>query len=90
VPYGRRTASYPRQCVFFGTTNEKEFLRDATGDRRFWPVDVGRLKPIKSVFNDLVNEVDQIWAEAYFRWQMGETLYMKDELEVEAKKNRNN
>ena len=86
VPYGRRTATYPRQCVFFGTTNEKEFLRDATGDRRFWPVDVGKVTPTKSVFNELEDNVDQIWAEALMRFQLGEPLYMKDELELAAKK----
>ena len=39
--YGRRTNKYPRRCVFFGTSNEEEFLKDMTGNRRFWPVDVG-------------------------------------------------
>ena len=61
--YGRRTNEYPRRCVFFGTTNDAEFLRDATGDRRFWPVDVGMHKPQKSVWDDLPKGVDQIWAE---------------------------
>ncbi|HMM30983.1 MAG TPA: virulence-associated E family protein [Clostridia bacterium] len=80
-PYGRRTNNYPRRCVFFGTTNDAEFLRDRTGNRRFWPVDVGRRQPRKSVFKDLADEVDQIWAEAFVAWQLGEPLYLSGEAE---------
>lgn len=91
-PYGRRTAVYPRRCVFFGTTNDTEFLRDRTGNRRFWPVDVGVQKPTKNVFTQLEEEVDQIWAEAFLAWQLGEPLYLTGEaarialLEQEAHK----
>ncbi len=80
-PYGRRTNLFPRRCVFFGTTNDAEFLRDRTGNRRFWPVDVGLLPPIKNVFRQLAGEVDQIWAEAYMAWQMGEPLYLTGDAE---------
>ena len=80
-PYGRRTNAYPRRCVFFGTTNDAEFLRDRTGNRRFWPVDVGKQPPRKSVFKDLQGEVMQIWAEAFVTWQLGEPLYLSGEAE---------
>ena len=80
-PYGRRTSIYPRKCVFFGTTNDAEFLRDMTGNRRFWPVDVGLQKPTKNIFKNLENEIDQIWAEAYMYWQLGELLYLTGESE---------
>ncbi|WP_438449351.1 VapE domain-containing protein [Gorillibacterium sp. sgz5001074] len=83
--YGKRTMPYPRRCVFFGTTNDSEFLRDRTGNRRFWPVDVGNQKPTKSVFRDLAGEVDQIYAEAVMRWQLGEPLYLSGEAEDLAK-----
>jgi predicted P-loop ATPase len=83
-PYGRRTASYPRRCVFFGTTNDKEFLRDATGNRRFLPVDVGLNAPSKSVFKDLIAEIDPIWAEAFCLWQLGEPLYLTGDEEQQA------
>lgn len=82
--YGRRTGSFPRRCVFFGTTNDSEFLRDRTGNRRFWPVDVGLYPPCKNVFTDLEREVDQIWAEAYVSWQLGEPLYLSGDVEQQA------
>ncbi len=78
-PYGRRTAVYPRRCVFFGTTNENEFLRDKTGNRRFWPIDCGVKPAVKNVFTDLPAEVTQIWAEALVAWQLGEPLYLEGE-----------
>ena len=45
--YGRRVETFKRQCVFFGTTNESEFLKDRTGNRRYWPLVVGKNKPKK-------------------------------------------
>jgi predicted P-loop ATPase len=78
-PFGKRTNPYPRRCVFFGTTNDDEFLKDRTGNRRFWPVDTGVQPATKSVWQHLPEEVDQIWAEAYMRWQLGETLYLAGE-----------
>ncbi len=63
--YGRRTQKYPRRCIFFGTANDSDFLRDSSGERRYWPIDTGEINPKKSIFNDLENEVDLIWAEAY-------------------------
>ena len=83
-PYGRRTAEHPRRCVFFGTTNEAEFLRDKTGNRRFWPVDCGKNAPTKSVFTQLAEEVPQIWAEALLAWKNGEKLYLVGEAEKAA------
>lgn len=80
-PYGRRTNLFPRRCVFFGTTNDSEFLKDRTGNRRFWPVDVGLMLPLKSVFKQLADEVDQIWAEAMEAWKAGEPLYLSGEAE---------
>lgn len=85
MPFGRRAAEYPRKCVFFGSCNEHEFLRDLTGNRRFWPVDVGGTAPEKSIWTDLPLAVDQIWAEAVQRFQEGETLYLPPELEEVAK-----
>lgn len=87
VAYGRRTSRFPRQCIFIGTTNDREFLRDKTGNRRFWPIDVGIQKPKKSVFIDMDDyEVSQIWAEAVELYKSGEKLYLSGEEEKEAQK----
>ncbi len=83
--YGRQLAVFPRQCVFFGTTNDFMFLRDRTGNRRFWPVEVGKVERLKSLWNYLTDDdVDQVWAEAYSLWQNGEPLVLEKELEEEA------
>lgn len=83
--YGRHVKDIPRCCVFFGTTNTATFLRDRTGNRRFWPVDVGVIPHIKTVWEHLDNEIDQIWAEAVMRWRMGESLFLTGEIEEYAK-----
>nr|DAY27124.1 MAG TPA: replicative DNA helicase [Caudoviricetes sp.] len=76
--YGRRTQEFPRQCVFFGSSNQYEFLKDITGNRRFWPVDIEAQKPTKNVYVNLPGEVDQIWAEAVVRYKNGEPLIIED------------
>lgn len=79
--YGRQTEKHPRRCVFFGTSNDSEFLKDSTGNRRFWPIDVGVHPAKKSIWDDLPGEVDQVWAEAYAYWALGEPLYLSKEVE---------
>ena len=83
--YGRHVKEMPRCCVFFGTTNTEDYLQDKTGNRRFWPVDVGRRPSVKNVWRDLDRERDQLWAEAVARWRLGEPLYLAGELEEAAK-----
>lgn len=85
VAYGKRIENFPRQCVFFGTTNNKDFLRDPTGNRRFWPVDTYENEPTKDLFKDLDEyEIDQVWAEAMSLYKAGETRYLSRELEQQA------
>ena len=84
--YGRHVKEMPRCCVFFGTTNATDYLRDRTGNRRFWPVDTGRQMPTKSVFTQLDSEVDQLWAEAVTYWRLGEPLYLTGALALDAMK----
>ena len=87
--YGRNVKNQVRRSVFFGTTNDHEYLHDPTGNRRFWPVDARGDHVTKKVFRDLTEaEVDQIWAEAVMRWRMGETLYLSKEMEEEAERRR--
>lgn len=65
--YGRTVESYPRQCVLIGTTNEKTYLRDRTGNRRFWPI------PVRWRINIpwLKARRDQLLAEAYALFLQG-------------------
>jgi len=86
VAYGRRTSRFKRQCVFWGTSNDREFLRDKTGDRRTWPVDCGVVSAKKSVFKDLPEEVDQIWAEAVELYKADTPLYLTGKEAEEAVK----
>jgi hypothetical protein len=62
MAYGRRLQTFPRQCVFIGSTNEDEYLKDQTGNRRFWPIQTN----VEQIDTDkLADNVDQIWAEAF-------------------------
>lgn len=84
--YGRTIETYKRQCVFFGTTNSKDFLRDPTGNRRFLPIDVRPEYATKNVAQELTEEeVDQVWAEVYEMYKRGEPLYMTGEEDMLAK-----
>lgn len=82
--YGRTVESHPRQCVILGTTNsESGFLRDITGNRRFWPINVtGESK--KKPWDITNEEVEQLWAEAKYLYRHGETLTLNSEENAEA------
>lgn len=78
VAYAKNTTRFPRQCVFWGTTNDANFLRDPTGDRRTYPVDCHITKPTKSIFDDLTEEVvDQIWAETVELYKANTPTFLK-------------
>jgi predicted P-loop ATPase len=83
--YGRKNETYARQCVFFATTNETNFLKGVTGNRRFWTVECAVDLVTKNVWRDLAGERDQIWAEALHYFRQGEELRLSDELERQAK-----
>ena len=83
--FGRRVTPHLRQCVFFGTTNtESGYLRDITGNRRFWNVKVvgnGKYSP----WNLDAETVQQIWAEVMVLAKAGEPLYLSPDLEEMAR-----
>lgn len=86
VAYGTVVESHPRQCVICGTSNSQHFLRDVTGNRRFWPVQVTgecSLHP----WNMDKPLLEQIWAEALTLYNAGEELILKgNDAEMAAEK----
>ncbi len=72
--YGRRERSYPRQVIFGGSSNNDKCLHD-TENRRFWTADVGMID-----LQRLENEVDQLWAEAFHRYNAGEQWWPNEEV----------
>ena len=76
--YGREQIKVPRTCVFFATTNEGDFLRDSSGNRRFWILQCG--EPQAQLSELTPSEVAQVWAEAKVIWDSGkERLYLNTE-----------
>jgi predicted P-loop ATPase len=70
-PYGRHVVAQKRQNVFAGTVNGSEYLRDATGGRRWWPwlctkIDIPALADAR----------DQLWAEARVRYDQGKHWWL--------------
>lgn len=83
--YARRVKTHKRQCVFFGSTNDDEFLKDATGNRRFFPVAVKRTRKTHIIFEPEFDAVvDQLWAEAMEGYMLGESLTLSDKAEAIA------
>ncbi|MDE5582569.1 MAG: toprim domain-containing protein [Ruminococcus sp.] len=78
-PYGRHPEERPRQCVFLGTTNNYDFLKDETGDRRYYPIDVNISKAKKNIDKDLTpTYIALLWAEAVQLYKSGQSIYIQD------------
>ncbi|MEO7490939.1 MAG: virulence-associated E family protein [Ferruginibacter sp.] len=91
--YGKYNIRFPRQCIFFATTNKDFFLADPTGNRRFLPINTHFTTPTKSIFGaeaknkktDLNDEeINQYWAEAKFYFEKGESIDLSAELKEMA------
>ena len=72
-PYGHNTVDQPRRCCFVGTTNESRYLRDRTGNRRFWPIPCGSIR-----VEDLEHDRDQLFAEAKHAFLAGEAWWITE------------
>ena len=77
--YGRHEVDFPRQCIFIGSTNADEYLVDKTGNRRFWPVKVGKID-----LKRLQADVGQLYAEALVRYEKKEPWYLSGEIASRA------
>ena len=87
VPYERHPRDFPRRCVFAVTANNDDILKDATGGRRWWAVEVPpdmRVYPPlrKADIHWLRENRDQLFAEAAVRFKKGEDFRNVDELEL--------
>lgn len=78
LPYGERREELPRQGIFIGTTNREGYLKDVTGNRRFWPVSIGAVR-MKALKNDRA----QLFAEAVVAYELGQELYIERGSDVE-------
>lgn len=77
--YGINVESHPRQSIIIGTTNnENGFLRDVTGNRRFWPVKLDPSNTEKRGWD--LKEIDKIWAEALYLYKEGEELFLRGDI----------
>jgi predicted P-loop ATPase len=74
MAYGRHKTEAPRQFVLFGTVNDAHFLRDATGNRRFWPVMIGGTIDPDAIVSAITQDRDQLWAEAATYESRSETI----------------
>lgn len=84
--YGRRSETYPKNFVIARTSNEIEYLRDKTGERRFLPVLVDASKQFVKPFDMTEDDVLQLWGEAVAIYKKGFTLTFDDDIEEELAK----
>lgn len=75
-PYGRRVQDFPRRVIFAGSTNDAHYLKDTTGNRRWWPIACDN--PID--IDKLAAGCDQMWAEAVQRFRAGEEWWLDTNL----------
>lgn len=85
--YARQWNKNPRHSVLIGSTNNEYFLKDTTGNRRFWVVRVSGGPGPRSWAAKLKKQVPQIWAEALTIYKNGEPLMLSPEMEQQMREN---
>lgn len=80
-PYGKTVQDFPRQCVFVGTVNGSSYLKDDTGNRRYWPVRTGTID-----LQAIKDNREQLWAEALHRYRSGEKWHLDSNAVIELAK----
>lgn len=78
--YAKQAIRVPRQCIFSATTNRDVYMFDDSGNRRFWPVECGRID-----LNGLARDREQLWAEAVKLFLDGEEWWLTSEHEALAR-----
>lgn len=87
LPFAKEPEEFPRTCVFAGTTNHDTYLKDETGNRRFFPLKCSEDRQKQTPFDGTLEViVPQIWAEAKHYYEQGEKLYLEGELKKYAEK----
>lgn len=74
LPYQKKEEYFKRTCVFAGTTNENHYLDDSSGNRRFWPIEIDRVK-----IDLITKDRDQLWAEVYQMFNGGYEWWVNEE-----------
>jgi len=83
MPYGHRTTRALRQCVFAGSTNQRQYLKDPTGARRYWPVSIGDVdvRRLKADRDQLWAEADALYWEGHRWWPAGDEVELFAEIQ---------
>ncbi len=79
--YARKSTRLARRTVYAATVNEKNFLADETGNRRWWTISV------ESIDRDHGLDMQQVWAEAYVQWALGDISYLSKDIQFEVNAN---
>ena len=86
-PYGLAPIKYPRKTSFYATVNNEEFLKDESGNRRYWVI------PVEKIDFELVDKIDiyQLWGEVMHIREKGvETIYLnQSEMNMLNRSNNN-